>query len=162
MDKTNRRDFILKISSVFGSIGVILMAIPVVGVIIEPLLRKNSDTWRTVGKLQDFKVGDTVLVSFLNSDPEPWSGVTARTASWLRRVSDDEFIAFSVNCTHLGCPVQWLPDAQLFLCPCHGGVYKKDGSFSAGPPPKDLPQYPVRIVKDEVQIKASPIPITTL
>jgi menaquinol-cytochrome c reductase iron-sulfur subunit len=162
MDKTNRRDFILKISSVFGSIGVILMAIPVVGVIIEPLLRKNSDTWRTVGKLQDFKVGDTVLVSFLNSDPEPWSGVTARTASWLRRVSDDEFIAFSVNCTHLGCPVQWLPDAQLFLCPCHGGVYKKDGSFSAVPPPKDLPQYPVRIVKDEVQIKASPIPITTL
>jgi menaquinol-cytochrome c reductase iron-sulfur subunit len=25
-------------------------------------------------------------------------------------------VAFSINCTHLGCPVRWLPDANLFMC----------------------------------------------
>ena len=47
----------------------------------------------------------------------PWAGVTAKTAAWLRRVSEDEFVAFSVNCAHLGCPVRWLPDAQPLHVP---------------------------------------------
>lgn len=159
---TDRRGFIIKIAALLGGIAAAIMAIPVIGVIIEPLVRKIPRTWRSVGKVDDFKIGETVLVSFLNSEPEPWSGITSKTASWLRRISNEEFIAYSVNCTHLGCPVRWLPDAELFLCPCHGGVYKKDGSYSAGPPPKPLPRYPVRIENNQVLIMASPIPITTL
>ena len=79
----------------------------------------------------------------------------------LRRASVGEFIAFSVNCTHLGCPVRWLADAELFMCPCPGGVYYKDGSVAAGPPPRPLIRYEVRVVDDEVQIKSAAIPITT-
>jgi menaquinol-cytochrome c reductase iron-sulfur subunit len=90
----------------------------------------------------------------------PWAGVTARTGAWLRRVSTDEFIAFAVNCSHLGCPVRWLQDANLFMCPCHGGVYYSDGRVAAGPPPRPLTRYPVRIQNDEVQIQTNPIPIT--
>ena len=85
----------------------------------------------------------------------------ARTAAWLRRESDDRFIAFSVNCTHLGCPVRWLPDANLFMCPCHGGVYYGDGTVAAGPPPHPLPRYPVRVREGQVEILTSPLPITT-
>jgi menaquinol-cytochrome c reductase iron-sulfur subunit len=72
----------------------------------------------------------------------------------------DEFIAFAVNCSHLGCPVRWLGDANLFMCPCHGGVYYSDGSVAAGPPPRPLTRYPVRIQNGEVQIQTRPIPIT--
>ena len=60
-------------------------------------------------------------------------GVTARTAAWLRRDSDASFTAFSVNCTHLGCPVRWFAEPKLFLCPCHGGVYNADGTVAGGP-----------------------------
>jgi menaquinol-cytochrome c reductase iron-sulfur subunit len=46
------------------------------------------------------------------------------------------------------------------MCPCHGGVYYKDGTVAAGPPPLPLPRYPVRVVNGDVQIQTSPIPIT--
>ena len=70
------------------------------------------------------------------------------------------FVAYSIYCSHLGCPVDWLPDANLFLCPCHGGVYYKDGAVAAGPPPQPLTKYPVRITNGQVEIETSPIPIT--
>ncbi len=91
----------------------------------------------------------------------PWAGVTARSAAWLRRVEQDEFIAFSVNCRHLGCPVRWVPGAELFMCPCHGGVYYKDGSVAAGPPPAPLKRYPVRVANGVVEIQADPLPLTS-
>jgi menaquinol-cytochrome c reductase iron-sulfur subunit len=47
------------------------------------------------------------------------------------------------------------------MCPCHGGVYYEDGSVAAGPPPRGLYQYPVRVNNGQVEIMASPIPITT-
>ena len=84
------------------------------------------------------------------------------TAAWLRRTDASEFVAFAVNCTHLGCPVKWLTDASLFMCPCHGGVYYKDGSVAAGPPPRPLPQYPVRVRNGQVEILASPLPLTSI
>jgi menaquinol-cytochrome c reductase iron-sulfur subunit len=54
-----------------------------------------------------------------------------------------------------------LQDAELFMCPCHGGVYYKDGTVAAGPPPKPLVRLEVRITKGQVEIKSAPIPITT-
>jgi menaquinol-cytochrome c reductase iron-sulfur subunit len=77
----------------------------------------------------------------------------------LRRVSATELTAFSVNCTHLGCPVRWLPDAELFMCPCHGGVYNRDGTVVAGPPPQPLVQFTVRVHDGLVQIRTQPVPI---
>jgi menaquinol-cytochrome c reductase iron-sulfur subunit len=68
-------------------------------------------------------------------------------------------MAFTVNCAHLGCPVRWLPDARLFMCPCHGGVYYEDGRVAAGPPPHPLERYPVRVNDGQVEIQTEPIPI---
>ena len=160
--KTHRRTFLIKVLWVLSGIVGILVSIPVIGALIAPLFRVTSREWRKVGKVSDFQSGKTVMVKFRNSDPLPWSGETSKTASWLRKISDTEFIAFSVNCRHLGCPVRWQEDAEIFLCPCHGGVYNKDGSRAAGPPPLGLAKYKVRIQNEYVEIQASPIPITTL
>jgi menaquinol-cytochrome c reductase iron-sulfur subunit len=51
--------------------------------------------------------------------------------------------------------------ANLFLCPCHGGVYYRDGTVAAGPPPHPLFRYEVRVHEASVQIKTAAIPITT-
>jgi len=157
-EETGRRKFLSRLSVTLGAIGATLVAIPSIGFLLG--LRKAPQVWRTVGKLNDFRLGSTVNVSFLDPSPVPWSGVTAQTAAWVRRVDDDRFIAFSMNCTHLGCPIRWLADANLFMCPCHGGVFYADGSVASGPPPKPLNQYPVRVQNDEVQILTSPVPIT--
>jgi menaquinol-cytochrome c reductase iron-sulfur subunit len=160
--KEDRRGFIIKMLTLFSGFVGLLVSIPMIGAFVAPVYRATSKDWRSVGKVDNFDVGSTVLVKYRNSNPLPWSGITSQTAAWLRRVSGDHFIAFSVNCAHLGCPVRWIPQAQLFMCPCHGGVYNKDGSYAAGPPPKGLSRYPVRIRNGEVEILSSPIPITNL
>lgn len=158
----SRRHFLMKISLGLGGMAATAVAIPVIGALLAPLLQKKRWAWRTVGAIDDFKVGSTSLVKFINTDPVPYAGVTAKTAAWLRRDAENDFIAFSANCTHLGCPIRWEAEAQLFMCPCHGGVYYKDGSVAAGPPPKELTKYAVRIYNGKVQIKTAPLPITNI
>jgi len=155
----SRRRFLSRLSIVLsGAIGAVV-TVPVIGFLLSPLARKGPRVWRAVGPVDQFKVGETVNVTFEDASPLPWAGVTARSAAWLRRDDVDRFTAFTVHCTHLGCPVRWVADAQLFLCPCHGGVYYRDGTVSAGPPPRTLPQYPVRVRNGQVEILTSPIPI---
>lgn len=155
-----RRRFFERLSIGLGALCGAALAIPGIGFVLAPLFRKSPELWRGVGKLADFKVGETVNVTFLDPSPLPWAGVTAKTAAWLRRLNETEFIAFAVNCSHLGCPVRWMPDANLFMCPCHGGVYYNDGRVAAGPPPQPLTRYPVRIENGEVQLQTRPLPIT--
>ncbi|MGH7802232.1 MAG: ubiquinol-cytochrome c reductase iron-sulfur subunit [Thermodesulfobacteriota bacterium] len=157
----NRREFLAKLSIALSGITGALVAIPVIGSIIAPLFQKRQEVWRSVGAVESFKIGATVQVSFIDASPLPWAGITAKSAAWLRRISEENFIAFSVNCAHLGCPVRWIAGAKLFMCPCHGGVYYEDGSVASGPPPRGLYQYPVRVNNGQVEILASPIPITT-
>jgi len=153
-----RRRFLTRLSIALGSIATAIVAIPAVGFLLG--LRKPPRVWRTVGAVNDFQIGSTVKVSFLDPSPLSWAGVTAQTAAWLRREGDQQFIAFSVDCTHLGCPVRWLPDANLFMCPCHGGVFYSNGTVASGPPPRPLTQYPVRVQDNQIQILTSPLPIT--
>jgi menaquinol-cytochrome c reductase iron-sulfur subunit len=154
-----RRRFLARVSVGLGAAGGAALGVPMVGFVVAPLLRPVPSLWRAVGKARDFKVGETVGVTFMDTSMLPWAGVTAKTAAWLRRADEDTFQAFSVNCAHLGCPVRWLPDARLFMCPCHGGVYYEDGSVAAGPPPHPLSRYLVRVAGDDVEIRADPIPI---
>jgi menaquinol-cytochrome c reductase iron-sulfur subunit len=156
-----RREFFARLSLALGALGTAIVALPIVGFLLSPFFEKTPRVWRSVGPVDGFRIGETVEVSFPDSSPLPWAGIVARTAAWLRRDGAEVFVAFSVNCTHLGCPVRWLPDANLFMCPCHGGVYYQDGTVAAGPPPRPLPRYPVRVRNGQVEIQTSPIPITT-
>lgn len=156
----DRRKFLMKLSLGFAAVSAAVAAIPVLSALVAPLLEQPAEKWRKVGMVNDFVQGSTKLVTFINADPKPYAGVTAKSAAWLRRNKEDNFIAFAANCTHLGCPVRWEEQAHLFMCPCHGGVYYEDGTVAAGPPPKPLTNYEVRVYKGEVQIKTKPIPIT--
>jgi menaquinol-cytochrome c reductase iron-sulfur subunit len=160
-DEVSRRNFFMRVTIAAGTAIAALVSLPVLGFVLAPLVRKPPVYWRAVGPVESFQIGQTVKVDFTDPSPLPWSGITAKTAAWLRRVSDSEFIAFSINCRHLGCPVRWLDGAKLFMCPCHGGVYYEDGSVAAGPPPQPLARYEVRVNNGQVEIETSPIPLTT-
>lgn len=157
---TSRRRFLSWIGAALGAFSAALIGVPVVSFMVAPIVHKRKEVWRPVGAIDDFEIGKTVEVTFEHAESTPWAGGFARTAAWLERNSEDEFIAFSIDCTHLGCPVRWIPDSELFMCPCHGGVYYKDGSVAAGPPPRPLGRYPVRIKDGQVEIKTAPLPIT--
>jgi menaquinol-cytochrome c reductase iron-sulfur subunit len=157
----SRRRFFTRITVAAAAVIGALAGIPVLGFVLAPLVRPARPQWRQVGPVDSFQIGQTVKVDFTDPSPLPWSGITAKTAAWLRRVGEKEFIAFSINCRHLGCPVRWLDGAKLFMCPCHGGVYYEDGSVAAGPPPEPLARYVVRVNAGQVEIQSSPIPLTT-
>jgi menaquinol-cytochrome c reductase iron-sulfur subunit len=157
----SRRRFLEKLSIALGSFCAAVVGLPLIGFVIAPLFRKEPGQWVTLGKVGDFQIGNTASVTVLDPSPLPWAGITAKNAVWLRRESDTSFIAFSANCTHLGCPVRWVEGAELFLCPCHGGAYYKDGNVAAGPPPRPLFRYDVRIENGEVKINSVVVPIST-
>jgi menaquinol-cytochrome c reductase iron-sulfur subunit len=155
----SRRRFLEILSLGLGGAAATALAAPFVGFLLAPLFSQTSRAWRSVGSAKSFKIGQTVEVSFTDASPLPWAGLTARSAAYLRRESTNEFSALSVNCTHLGCPVRWIATAELFMCPCHGGVYYKDGTVAAGPPPRPLRSFPVRVHDGTVEIQAGPVSI---
>lgn len=159
--EVTRRGFLTGLSMAVGAFGLALFGVPLTGFVMGPLFEKSDKAWRNVGATEKFPIGSTTKVIYEDASPLPWSGVTARTAAWLRREDEETFVAFSVNCSHLGCPVRWLDDANLFMCPCHGGVYYRNGDVAAGPPPRPLTRYPVRVKDGQVQIETSPVPILT-
>jgi menaquinol-cytochrome c reductase iron-sulfur subunit len=153
----SREEFLKLLSlSLSGVIGLIAL-VPGVAFILNYLFVPKSPKWVNIGQMKNFKEGETVQVGFHDPYILPWDGVSGHRSAWLRRETQDDFTAFAVNCTHLGCPVRWEANAELFMCPCHGGVYYNDGAVAAGPPPRPLHQYPVRLVKGDVHIQVGTV-----
>jgi menaquinol-cytochrome c reductase iron-sulfur subunit len=144
-----RRRFLSRVSLALSGLAAAVVSVPIIAYLLSPLLQEPPIQWLDVGPLQNFQIGQTVEVAYDDPSPLPWAGQTARTAVWLRRDTETDFTAFSINCTHLGCPVNWLPDAKLFMCPCHGGVYNGDGTVAGGPPPRSLARVGVRVTDDQ-------------
>lgn len=154
--KITRRRVFMGISIAAGGFAATLAGLPLLGFFFSPMLKKYPPVWRDVGLLDEFKVGATVKVNLVTSGGLPWDGPAQMVAAWLRRNDLQNFTAYSSKCTHLGCPVRWIPSAELFMCPCHGGVYFKDGDVAAGPPPQPLQQFPVRVLNDRVEVQWKP------
>ncbi len=53
--------------------------------------------------------------------------------------------ARSLQCTHMGCEVRWIPEREIYECPCHRGLFDADGAVMAGEPKRALDRFPVRI-----------------
>jgi quinol---cytochrome c reductase iron-sulfur subunit, bacillus type len=160
-EEISRRRFLEKISLALGGLCAAILGVPLIGFVIAPLFHDPPDEWLPIGKIDAFQIGKTVNVTVADPSSLPWAGVTSKSAAWLRRVSEEHFIAFSAHCTHMGCPVRWEAGAELFMCPCHGGVFYSDGTVASGPPPKPLVRHEVRVKNGQVFLKAAPIPITT-
>jgi cytochrome b6-f complex iron-sulfur subunit len=58
-------------------------------------------------------------------------------------VGNDNFIALSAICTHMGCTVSYNSSAQNFPCPCHGSVFDLNGNVVQGPATLALQKYTV-------------------
>ncbi len=66
---------------------------------------------------------------------------------------DGRWIALSAVCTHLGCTVQFEPQADRIHCACHGGVYNAyTGANVSGPPPKPLKLFKVAVNDTGVEV----------
>ncbi len=155
----SRRTFLFKVSIAVNALVAAAIATPVVRYLLGPVRRDSSyRSWISLGKVSDFALGSTQLATFRNPYTHQWDGETANVACYVRRVGERSFKVFAVNCAHLNCPVRWFPQSELFMCPCHGGIYYADGSRAAGPPERGLFEYPNRIDGDTLMISAGQMP----
>jgi menaquinol-cytochrome c reductase iron-sulfur subunit len=158
-EQVGRRRFLTGLSLGLSGLAAAVVSVPIIGYLLSPLIRPSPQAWLDIGPVGTFQIGQTVLRSIHDPSPLPWAGQTAETAIWVRRTGEQEFVVFAVNCTHLGCPVNWQPEAGLFLCPCHGGVYYADGSVAGGPPPRQLFRHETRVQDGTLQVRTRPLPI---
>lgn len=156
----SRRTFLFQLAVGLNAVVGAVLAIPLLGYVLGPAFRKDQsyNNWVPIAKLDDMPVGATRLLQFLNPTRTPTDGETAKIPVWARRTSTDRYEVFAINCAHLGCPVRWFEQSQLFLCPCHGGAYYATGEVAAGPPPRGLYKYDVRLQGNTVLIHAGELP----
>jgi Rieske Fe-S protein len=111
-----------------------------------------------LGPVDQFPTGETRLSTYRHPSLNAWDGETAKTACWVRRVDEQTFQVFAINCAHLGCPVRWFAQSGLFMCPCHGGAYYSDGSRASGPPERGLFEYAYQVDHGTLMIRAGEMP----
>jgi Rieske Fe-S protein len=155
----SRRTFLMNVGIALNAIVGAVVAVPVVAYLFGPVIRRNEYLqWIAIGNASDFVPGETRLVTFRNPFSDPWDGDTANVPAYVRCVEPGNYKVFAINCAHLGCPVRWFSESQLFMCPCHGGVYYADGSRASGPPERGLFTYDVKVEGGKLMINAGQMP----
>jgi menaquinol-cytochrome c reductase iron-sulfur subunit len=160
-NSTSRRALLMKVALLFNGVVGVALAIPIVRYLFSPLARERKpgyQSWISLGELTKFPSGQTRLAVYRNPIANPGDGQTANLPCWVRNVDDQKFQVFAINCAHLGCPVRWFPQSNLFLCPCHGGAYYQDGSRASGPPERGLFEYEYKIESGSLLIQAGELP----
>jgi arsenite oxidase small subunit len=105
-----------------------------------------------VAKLADLR--PDAAIPFAYPDPDSPALLVALTAPGQGGVGPDgRVVAFSQLCTHKGCPVNFLPNRQMFVCPCHWSSFDpaKRGQMVIGQGSAPLPQIRLRIRDGIVQ-----------
>ena len=161
-DKTlSRRGLLMKLGILFNGCVAAALAVPVGRFLLSSITRGRANGylhWVSLGQVSHFPEGETRLATFRNPIVMPTDGETADTACWVRHIQGDRFQVFAVNCAHLGCPVRWFPQSGLFMCPCHGGAYYRDGSRASGPPERGLFEYPYKVDNGLITVQAGEMP----
>jgi len=68
-----------------------------------------------------------------------------KSTAWVVKVADNQAVAFSPQCTHLGCAYHWDEGNKNFLCPCHTSTFDMEGKVLSGPAPRPLDRFQVRV-----------------
>jgi arsenite oxidase small subunit len=105
-----------------------------------------------VAHLSSLAPGDAVPFSY--PDENSPALLIRLTESALDGVGpNQEVVAYSILCTHKGCPVSFKPESRMLICPCHWSTFDpaKGGSLIIGQASQPLPRIDLRIDDDMVR-----------
>ena len=158
-ERVSRRTFLMNVGIGLNVIVGLAIAAPVVAYVLGPVIKRRTYLqWIDLGEVEQFPAGQTTLISYRNPFTTMWDGETGTIPAYVKAEQGGTITVFAINCAHLGCPVRWFSESQLFMCPCHGGVYYADGSRAAGPPERGLFTYPTKIENGRLKIDAGQMP----
>ena len=91
-------------------------------------------------------------------EKDGWLTAVTRSLAYVKRVKEDEVIAISATCSHLGCIVTWDEEQKIFKCPCHDGRYDVEGRVISGPPPRPLKRHKSKIEDGKIFLATETVP----
>lgn len=125
---------------------------------IGPSFDKKRPKWVEVELEGTVRSGRFERVVLEYETKDGWLKRRAKTLAYIQRKENDEVIAISAGCTHLGCIVTWDEGQQIFKCPCHDGKYDPEGNVLNGPPPAPLNRHPVKTEGAKIYLRTDVVP----
>lgn len=150
--QTSRRTFHLAfIYGLWSMIGAALSIPAAVYLFLPPRARKAGE-WVDAADLNRLPIGAPQEVVFRRNRQDGWKISSEKTSAWVVRTAPEEVIAYASQCTHLGCAFHWDERRKYFLCPCHTSTFSLDGQVTAGPAPRALDRYEIKVEGSKVLI----------
>lgn len=124
----NRKEFLTQLGSatVLACCGSVALQSCTSVRMVQGALRDN----KVIIPLQEFNQQEFVVVRKSPGIPTP---------IYVAKISDTEFSALDMKCTHKGCELR--PAGNLLSCPCHGSDFTNLGKVLSPPATRDLPTY---------------------
>ena len=151
-NSTSRRTFYLEVIYGLWAIMAAALAIPAGIYLLFPPKAKKAGEWVDVGDLGQFQQQTPEEVIFRRTRVDGWKVTSEKTSAWVVKKNDTQYTAFAPQCTHLGCAYHWDPPTNNFVCPCHTSAFSIDGKVLAGPAPRPLDRYAVKVDGNKLQI----------
>lgn len=149
-----RRTFLTAAIVAAGALITAIYSIPGVAYLLAPALKKiESETWIPLGPASKVEPGVPTLFRADIRRQTGWIVNEEQLTVYVLTEDGRNYVALSNVCTHLGCRVRWVEGEQQFFCPCHNGVFDKDGRVVSGPPPRPLDQYPVKVEDGQLYVQ---------
>ncbi len=146
-----RRKFLeIAIGAIGGLMGA-AMGVPAIAYIIGPALKTKTATWLRLGAVSKVQPGTPTLFKVTVESQSGWVTSQDELSAYVLTEDGQTYIAMSNICTHLGCRARWIPEQSRFFCPCHNGIFDKNGNVVSGPPRITPPP-------DASSVPSSPIP----
>lgn len=150
-ERESRRSALAKI--VIGGVGAIFAGLAgLVGAAATPRVVGATRRWRRVVSIFDLPPNEPLMAVVSQRHADGWYQTRQQSVVYVDRQGDGYRVVSAV-CTHLGCSVRWDAGAGEYKCPCHGGVYDREGRVVDGPPPRPLDRLPVRVNPDTADIE---------
>lgn len=151
--RVGRRPFLATATWLIGAIISAVYAIPAIAYLIAPTRQKDEEgSWLSIGSASKVELGTPTLFKTTIERQTGWIRNQEEITVYILTENGRDFAAFSNICSHLGCRVRWIEDQEQFFCPCHNGIFAKDGTVLEGPPPRPLDQFEVRVANDQIEI----------
>ncbi len=115
---------------------------------------RREEGWLAAATLHDLPDHEPTPVTLSVMRRDGYREALERRVIFLVKTGEAEVSAFDAECTHLGCLVAWDPGDRVFRCPCHGGVFDRDGAVLEGPPPDGLVPITAMVDGDRVLVQA--------
>ena len=140
-----RRTFYSAATAVLGAMITAILGWPAAAYLFLKPKPGQTEGWAEVFDLNQLPLGKPREVIYTRRRVDGWRITKENTTAWVVKTGRQEAVAFSPQCTHLGCAYHWEERDHKFLCPCHGSAFAIDGKVVAGPASRPLDRFCVRV-----------------